>query len=203
MRKTGLAIDDLGEALAEVPALKRVTALERRQQQLAKLTQAKEDLERELAKMSEPFRRTRDAGRTSVADMVRRLPAKTAVVDFVERWQWTPPGISVALPLGSIGKGGKQRDALPVGSFWKGEKLHWKGEKLIGKAKPATLRITERDGSSFKGEFTFDQLGQDPRLGDPHNVDEVAGPASAGYRRPCSGPGAAGRRRRRVAIPRR
>ena len=66
-------------------------ALERRQQQLASLTQRKEDLERELAKLSEPFRRTRDAGHTSVADMVRRLPAKTAVVDFVERWQWTPP----------------------------------------------------------------------------------------------------------------
>ena len=69
-----------------------------RHRQLADLTSRKEDLERELAKLSEPFRRTRDAGRASVADMVRRLPAKTAVVDFVERWQWTPPANPTPCP---------------------------------------------------------------------------------------------------------
>ena len=72
--------------------------------------------------------------------MVRRLPAQTAVVDFVERWEATPPANSVA----SIGRGEKPRDALPVGSFWKGEKRYWNGGKPNGKANPATLKITER-----------------------------------------------------------
>jgi CHAT domain-containing protein len=66
---------------------------------LAELTGHKEDLERELARLSEPVRRTREAKQTSVADMVRRLPANTAVVDFVERWQWTPPA-TAAEPWG-------------------------------------------------------------------------------------------------------
>jgi CHAT domain-containing protein/tetratricopeptide (TPR) repeat protein len=69
-------------------------AVEKRRQQLADLTRRKEDLEREIARLSEPFRRTQDAGRSGVADLVRLLPAKTAVVDFVERWQWTPPAKS-------------------------------------------------------------------------------------------------------------
>ena len=64
---------------------------ERRGEQLAELTGRKEDLERQLAMRSEPFRRTRAAGQAKIADLVRRLPAKTVVVDFVERRQWTPP----------------------------------------------------------------------------------------------------------------
>jgi CHAT domain-containing protein/tetratricopeptide (TPR) repeat protein len=139
-------------------------ALERRQQELAKLTQRKEDLERELAQLSEPFRRTRDAGRTSVADMVRLLPAKTAVVDFVERWQWTPRGQSQ--PVGLLGQGKKDQGVLPVGSIWRGEKHRNEANRTM----PAMLKITERDGDNFKGEFTFDR----------NNVNAVAGTIANG-----------------------
>ena len=137
-----------------------------RKRQLSELTGRKEDLERQLAQLSEPFRRTRDAGRASVADMVRRLPGKTAVVDFVERWQWTPPAKAVAPTVEAIHKEEKPkeekpRDALPVGSIWKGERHLDQGDKTV----PATLKITARDGPSFKGEFAFDK----------GNVNEVAG----------------------------
>jgi CHAT domain-containing protein/tetratricopeptide (TPR) repeat protein len=66
-------------------------AAERRRTRLAELSRRKEDLERELARLSEPFRRARQADRTGVAELVRRLPARTVVVDLVERWRWTPP----------------------------------------------------------------------------------------------------------------
>lgn len=66
-------------------------AAEPRRRQLVDLSERKEGLERELARLSEPFRRARAADRTSVAELVRRLPAQTAVVDLVERWQWTAP----------------------------------------------------------------------------------------------------------------
>ena len=49
--------------------------LARRKQQLEELT-GKEDLERELARLSESFRKTRDAARAGVADMIRNLPAQ-------------------------------------------------------------------------------------------------------------------------------
>jgi len=74
-------------------------AVEQRRQQLVELTQRKEDIERELARLSEPFRRAREADSTSVAELVRRLPAWTVVVDLVERWQWTPSH-KVAEPWG-------------------------------------------------------------------------------------------------------
>jgi CHAT domain-containing protein len=146
-------------------------ALERRRQELAKLTQRKEDLERELAQLSEPFRRTRDAARTSVADMVRLLPAKTAVVDFLERWQWMPPGTSEPVsPIAKVAKheGGLPvgQSGLPVGSIWQGQKHRDQTKKTMS----AMLKITERDGASFKGEFTFDQ----------NNVNAVAGTIADG-----------------------
>jgi CHAT domain-containing protein len=92
---------ELGELAAELQTTRQQlaelslavpsgAAVERRRERLAKLTQHKEDLERELARLSESFRRTRDAARASVADIARRLPPRTAVVDFVERWQVTP-----------------------------------------------------------------------------------------------------------------
>ena len=67
---------------------------------LADLASRKEDLERELARLSETFRRARDGDRAGVADLVRRLPPKTAVVDLVERWQWTPPVKEIATRQG-------------------------------------------------------------------------------------------------------
>ncbi len=62
-----------------------------RRDRLANLTQKKEDIERELARQSEPFRRSRDATKLGIKSMIELLPVKTAVVDFVERWHWTPP----------------------------------------------------------------------------------------------------------------
>jgi CHAT domain-containing protein/tetratricopeptide (TPR) repeat protein len=64
---------------------------DRRQEQLAELTRHKEDLERELAQRSESYRHAQDSERASIADMIRRLPAKSVVVDFVERSEWKPP----------------------------------------------------------------------------------------------------------------
>jgi WD40 repeat protein len=43
-------------------------------------------------------------------------------------------------------------DPLAVGSLWKGEKHRNETDRTV----PATLKITERDGPRFKGEFTFD-----------------------------------------------
>jgi CHAT domain-containing protein/tetratricopeptide (TPR) repeat protein len=209
------------QELAQLSLAAPVTAAAQpRDQQLADLTGRKENLERELARLSEPFRRTRDAGLAGVADMVRRLPANTAVVDFVERWQWTPPGpnksgprssalprrhpwnqpsrpwpmqdgglVAVATKRPLAGPPIKRRrpqprprpappkkdppspaapappppDTLPAGSIWNGEKLTSDGA-------PAELEITAREGASFKGKFTFDQI----------NVNEVAGTFSAG-----------------------
>jgi CHAT domain-containing protein len=72
-------------------------AVVQRREQLAALTGRKEDLERELARRSEPFRRTRDSERMTVGELTRRLPAQTAIVDLTERWRWTPPPlVSVA-----------------------------------------------------------------------------------------------------------
>ncbi len=65
-------------------------AVEERRRQLVELTRRKEDLERELARLSEPFRRAREADRMSAAELFRRLPARTVVVDLVECWLWTP-----------------------------------------------------------------------------------------------------------------
>jgi CHAT domain-containing protein len=141
-------------------------AAEGRRQQLGRLTQTKEDLERELAKLSEPLRRTRDASRAGVADMVGRLPAGTAVVDFVERWEWKYPTNSSPPTGNSTEKDSKSGDALPVGSTWTGKKHRDQGNKTM----PATLKVTERNGTSFKGEFTFDK----------DNVNAVAGTISEG-----------------------
>jgi CHAT domain-containing protein/tetratricopeptide (TPR) repeat protein len=74
-------------SLAETPQ----QALESRRLQMTALTQRKEDLEREMARLSESVRGTRDAFRARVADLVGRLPEKSAIVDFVEGWQWAPP----------------------------------------------------------------------------------------------------------------
>ena len=79
---------DLARVSLAVPA---GNSAELRRTQLAELTRRKEDLERELARRSEPFRRARDAERTTVAELVRHLPAQTVVVDLTERWEWTPP----------------------------------------------------------------------------------------------------------------
>jgi CHAT domain-containing protein len=62
-----------------------------RADRLLKLGAQKEELEKELAKLSEPFRRNRDANRAGIGDAIGKLPAKSAVVDFVERWEWSPP----------------------------------------------------------------------------------------------------------------
>jgi CHAT domain-containing protein len=76
-------------------------AVEAHRTRLGDLTRRKEDLERALARVSEPFRRAREVDRASVSDLVRRLPPKTAVVDLVERWQWMPPVSDVPRRLGS------------------------------------------------------------------------------------------------------
>ena len=70
-------------------------AVEQRRKQMAELTGRKEDLEREIARQSEPFRRAQTASRTSAADLVRSLPPQTVVVDLIERWEWTPPAVNV------------------------------------------------------------------------------------------------------------
>ncbi len=66
------------------------SAVEQRRQQLVDLTRQKEDLERELGRLSEPFRRAHEANRTTVDQLLQRLPARTAIVDLVERWRWAP-----------------------------------------------------------------------------------------------------------------
>ena len=66
-------------------------AVEAHRKQLAHLASRKEDLERELARLSESFRQLRDTENVSVTELVRHLPPKTAIVDIVERWQWTAP----------------------------------------------------------------------------------------------------------------
>src|SRR5262249_8821757 len=69
--------------------------------------------------------RTRAADRTPVAELVRRLPAKTAVVDLVEHWQWSPPSpVAVAAhqtpaspPIRAAGAAQKKGAPAPKGTL--------------------------------------------------------------------------------------
>jgi tetratricopeptide (TPR) repeat protein len=62
-----------------------------RQDRLAELSSEKERLERELARMSSRFRRDRQMRQTDFPQLMQRLPADVAVVDFIQTTLWEPP----------------------------------------------------------------------------------------------------------------
>jgi len=58
--------------------------------QLAGLNTRKESLERQLAAMSEPFRRSLQVREADVADLAALMPPHSALVDVVRERNWTP-----------------------------------------------------------------------------------------------------------------
>jgi CHAT domain-containing protein len=65
--------------------------VEARRRQLSELNEQKESLERELAALSEPFRRSMEVRDAQVADLVGVLPHDSAVVDVIRAAVWNPP----------------------------------------------------------------------------------------------------------------
>jgi CHAT domain-containing protein len=62
-----------------------------RMARLGELNERKESLESRLAKMSSQFRQTRQVQQATAADLIRRLPVGTAVVQLVQTWDRRPP----------------------------------------------------------------------------------------------------------------
>src|SRR5262249_4386604 len=59
-----------------------------RQERLAPLSAAKEDLERQLAAVSEPFRRQREVQEADFTQLAARLPANAALVNLLQVARW-------------------------------------------------------------------------------------------------------------------
>jgi CHAT domain-containing protein/tetratricopeptide (TPR) repeat protein len=133
----------------------RGNAIEQRSRQLADLTRRKEDLERELARLSEPFRRARDAESSRAADLVQRLPAGTVIVDFAERWEWTPPPLEkgeLEQERPAVGPGRSPGMAPPQAGFDPGElareALRRGGSLAVLPPQPGTDPLKRRNGQT-------------------------------------------------------
>jgi tetratricopeptide (TPR) repeat protein len=64
---------------------------EARRRRLSELNEQKESLERELAVLSEPFRRSLEVRDVQAADLVALLPKQAAVIDIIRAAVWNPP----------------------------------------------------------------------------------------------------------------
>ena len=78
---------ELATLVLAVPQPEQVEA---RQQRMGQLNQHKEDLEQELARLSEPFRRELEVQKTGLADLQRELNEQQALVHLILGWDYIP-----------------------------------------------------------------------------------------------------------------
>src|SRR5262249_12550061 len=85
-------------------------------EELARLTDAKEDQEADLAEACRPFLNNRDLLNISGADVQQRLPADTALVDFIQYLHYlpAPPGQGPMVPEPRLGVFVLRRDRPAV-----------------------------------------------------------------------------------------
>jgi tetratricopeptide (TPR) repeat protein len=99
--------------LAAVPPEKRAA----RERRLAELSERKEELERELARRSDAFRRQRQGRKADLADLGRLLPRDVAVVDFFQPADFFNGRAPGTRPLCCAGR--RRSRAMPSpGSTW-------------------------------------------------------------------------------------
>jgi CHAT domain-containing protein len=86
------SLRDVRRQLAQLTlATPKPAQLEPRRRRLSELNEQKESLERKLAALSEPFRRSLEFRDAQITDLVKLFPNDTAVIDIIRAAVWNPP----------------------------------------------------------------------------------------------------------------